>query len=124
MSKGQILSYVHLIFQSCDNPLFPPYLGGGVGEILRRPCLSPIFRAGWVWVCGWLGPPLSIILANERVGAGVKGQPLQMAVLHLSYVLSSLSPGPFIPNHSPYSTLTVIASLLVCNMSPLIWVLL
>jgi hypothetical protein len=27
-------------------PLFLPYLGDGVGEILRQPYLPPIFRAG------------------------------------------------------------------------------
>jgi hypothetical protein len=92
-------------------PLFLPYLGGGVGEILCRPCLPPFFRAGWLRGCGWLGPPLSFVLANARVGAGVKGHSLQKTILHLSYVLSSLSPGPFIPNLSPYPTLTAIASL-------------
>jgi hypothetical protein len=97
-------------------PLFPPYLGGGVGEILRRPCV-PISRGGWVWGYGWLGPPLTFVLSNVWVVAGVKGKPLQMTTLHLSFVLSSLSPGPFLPNLSPYPTLTVITSLLVCTLS-------
>ncbi len=94
-----------------------------VGEIFCRPCLPPIFRAGWVRGCGRLGPPLSFVLANARVGAGGKGQALQMTILHLSYVSSSLSPGPFIPNLIPYSTLTVIASQIVCNLSPRVWIL-
>ncbi len=56
------------------------YLGGGVGEILRQLCLPPHLRAGWAWGCGWLGPPLSFVPANTWVGAGVKGQPLQMTI--------------------------------------------
>jgi hypothetical protein len=67
LSKGQNLSYIHLILHSqtisMTYSMFPPYLGGGVGEILRRPCLPPLSR-GVGLGCGWLGPLLSFILAN------------------------------------------------------------
>jgi hypothetical protein len=43
--------------------------------------LPPISRMGWGWGIGWLGPPLSLILANAQVGAGGKGQPIQMTKL-------------------------------------------
>jgi hypothetical protein len=94
MSKGQILSYKHLILHSRDNltPYFllKPYLGGGVGTSYADFSFPPILRAGFGWECGWLGPPSSFVLANAQVGAGGKGQPLQMTNL-LSYVLSLCS---------------------------------
>ncbi len=69
----------------------------------------PSIRMGWGWGCSWLVPPLSFVLANMWVGAGGKGQLLQMTTLYLSYVLNSLFPGPFILNLNPYPTLTVVA---------------
>ncbi len=66
--------------------LSPPCVGVGVGELLRWLAFPPIFRAGWVWGCGWLGPPLSFVLSNVQVGAGGKGQPLQMR--NLTYLMS------------------------------------
>jgi hypothetical protein len=114
-----------LFFHDTINDLSPFRLPRGWSRgNLRRPFLPPIFRIGWVQGCGWLGPPLSFVLANAQVEAGVKGQLLQMTILHLSYVLSSLSPGPSIPNLSPYPILTVIASLSVCSLLPRVWVLL
>jgi hypothetical protein len=96
-----------LFFHDTINDLSPFRLPRGwSGGNLRRPFLPPIFRIGWVQGCGWLGPPLSFVLANAQVEAGVKGQRLQMTILHLSYVLSSLSPGPSIPNLSPYPILS------------------
>jgi hypothetical protein len=47
--------------------------------------------AGWVLPC-----PLSLLMHRRR--GGDKGQPLQMTNQQLSYVLSSMFPGPYVPN--------------------------
>ncbi len=93
MNKGQSPSYTHLILHSNDNPndLFPASAlpRGWSGENLKPALLPPpIFRAGWGWGCGWLGPPLSFVLTTGRVGVGGKGQPLQMT--NLTYFTSYL----------------------------------
>ncbi len=70
-SKGQILSYsTHTwsyIYMTnlTTYSMLPPYLGGRVGEILHRSCSPPpIFRAGWGWGCGWLGPSFSLVFSK------------------------------------------------------------
>ncbi len=78
-------SYIHMT-NLMTYSFFPSYLGGGVGKILRQLCFPPIFHAGWGWGCDWLGPPLSLVLANVRVGTGGKGQPLRMT--NLTYLTS------------------------------------
>jgi hypothetical protein len=70
-----------------------------LGVILCQPS-SPLhlFSLCGVGKFGWLGPPLSSILANLQAGAWDKGQPLQMRKWHVSYVLSSMFLGLCIPN--------------------------
>ena len=53
---------------------------------LNMPALAPPFHplAGWRWEVGWLGPPLSSVLANARVGTWDMGQPIQLPLSHLS----------------------------------------
>ncbi len=121
MSKGQILqyltytwSYIHMTILTTYS-LSPPYLGGGVGKSLRWPCLSPSFAWGGSVGWGWLGPPLSFVLANARVGRG-QGTALTNDNSHLSYVLSFMFSGPFIPTFNPYPTQTVVA--FDCALSP------
>jgi hypothetical protein len=66
-----------------------------------------LFMMGGGWGCGWLGFPLSFVLANMQAGAGKRRKPLQMTIKYLSYVLSSKLPGLFIPNSSFYPTPTI-----------------
>jgi hypothetical protein len=73
---------------------------GGVGKSYASLAFPPIFRAGWGWGCGWLGPPLSLVLDNAWVGAGGKGQPLQMTN-HTILRPQLMFPGPFILHFSP-----------------------
>jgi hypothetical protein len=82
---------------------------GWSGGNLSSALLPPIFHVGWVWGCGRLGPPFSLVFANERVGEGGEERPLTNDKSHLSYILSFMFPGPFIPNFGLYLTLTVIA---------------
>jgi hypothetical protein len=65
--------------------LFLPYLGGGAGKILCQLYSPPPIYLHGVGLGVWLaGPPLSFVLASAQVGAGGKGQPLQMTTLYLS----------------------------------------
>jgi hypothetical protein len=79
-----------------------------VGEILCWPCLSPIFRAGWVWGWGWLGPSLSFVLANVRVGAGARGNPYKWQI-SLILCPKLYVPRTLYPTLNPYTTQTASA---------------
>jgi hypothetical protein len=71
----------------------PPYPeGGSRGSMM--PALLPLHLhicAGWCWGYDWLGPPLFLSLLTCRWGRGGSGQPLQMTILHLSYILCQYS---------------------------------
>jgi hypothetical protein len=101
-------SYLNLHSNDNLNDFFlvSAYLGDGnrTGDNLRIILLPlHLFAHGGAGECGWLDPSRSSVLANVRVGAGNKGQPLQTTILYLSYVLSSMFPGLCIPNlFSPY----------------------
>jgi hypothetical protein len=75
-----------------------------MGEVLHRPSPTPSICVRCGRGCGWLGPPLSFVLANTQVGGGSKGQTLQTTILYASYVLSSAFPGLYTSNLiSPHS---------------------
>jgi hypothetical protein len=55
---------------------FSPFPGGGNGDTST---LAPSSHFAWGGGGGgWLGPPLSSVLAGAQVGVGDKGQPLHM----------------------------------------------
>ncbi len=68
-----------------DSFLFLPYLGGRNRGYLNAGSPPPIYvyMRSVGWGSGWLGPPLSSVLANARAGRWDKGQPLHMTT-HLT----------------------------------------
>jgi hypothetical protein len=60
----------------------------GTGDTLKPAPLHPISsrKVGRGGGCGWLGPPLSSVLANAGAGMGDKEQSLQMK--KLPYLMS------------------------------------
>jgi hypothetical protein len=74
------LPYTHLNYMTTLTTFswFSPYLGGKRRKSETSSASPPSIDMGWSWECGWLGPPLFSVLANE--GAGGRGLLLHMTI--------------------------------------------